>query len=157
MSAGPLAEKFNLVSNDHGWTHKWDFSVFNWKFLFWASLVKKIKVVNWTWNLVPSETNFNKQNSVVMVTFYVLDWNYPFWASLVKKIKIANLSWNLVPRLIRVWKIQQWCSFFFVLDWKCPFWTNLVQKIKIVSLSWNLRPILSRICRIQWRCSLFLF
>ena len=102
MSAGPLAEKFNLVSNDHGWTHKWDFSVFNWKFLFWASLVKKIKVVNWTWNLVPSETNFNKQNSVVMFTFYVLDWNYPFWASLVKKIKIANLSWNLVPRLIRV-------------------------------------------------------
>ena len=25
MSVGPRAEKFNIVSNDHGHTHKWTF------------------------------------------------------------------------------------------------------------------------------------
>ena len=40
--------------------------------------------------------------------FYV----YSFCAKLVQKIKNVSLSWNLVPRLIRVYRIQWWCSLF---------------------------------------------
>ena len=51
MSVGPRAEKFNIVNNDHGRTYKCNFSVSDWKFLFWANLVKKIKIVGLSWNL----------------------------------------------------------------------------------------------------------
>ena len=37
----PHVEKFNIVSNDHGRTHKNVFSVFDRKFTFWANSVKK--------------------------------------------------------------------------------------------------------------------
>ena len=94
---------------------------------------------------------------MTLFTFSILEWKHPFWANLVQKIKIVSLSWNLVPTLIRISRIQWWCSFFSILDRKHPFWANLVQKVKIVSLSWNLVARLIRICRIQWRCSLFLF
>ena len=43
VSVAPCAEKFNIVSNDNGCTHKCDFSVFNLKYPFWANLVKKKK------------------------------------------------------------------------------------------------------------------
>ena len=56
----------SLVSNDHGRTHKCDSSVF--------------------------------------------DWKYPFWANLVKAIKTVSVSWNLVLILIRICRIQWWCS-----------------------------------------------
>ena len=50
------AEKFNVVSNDHGRTHKCDFSVSDRKYPFCANLVKKkkIQIVSLNWNLVPS-------------------------------------------------------------------------------------------------------
>ena len=38
---GPRVEKFNVVSNDRGRTHKCDFSVFDRKFPSWANFVKK--------------------------------------------------------------------------------------------------------------------
>ena len=41
-----------IVSNDYGRTHKCDFSIFDQKFPFWANLVKKIKIVSLSWNLV---------------------------------------------------------------------------------------------------------
>ena len=46
MFIGPRAEKFNVVNNDHGRTHKCDFSVFHQKFPFSANLVKKKKNQN---------------------------------------------------------------------------------------------------------------
>ena len=55
------------------------------------------------------------QNSMVMFIFFVFDWKYPFWANLVQKVKIISWSWNLVARLIRIWRIQWWCSFFLFL------------------------------------------
>ena len=115
------------------------------------------------------------QNSVVVFTFSVLDQKYPFWSNLFRKIIIVSLSWNVEPKLIRICRIQWWCSLFLVLkliricriQWWCslfsvldgkhPFWANLVQKIKTVSLSWNLAPRLIWIWRIQWRCLLFCF
>ena len=36
-------EKFNIVSNDHQGTHKYDFSVFNLKYPFWGNMFKKKK------------------------------------------------------------------------------------------------------------------
>ena len=41
-----LKEKFNIVSNDHGRTHKCNFSVFDRKFYFYGNLVKKVKIVS---------------------------------------------------------------------------------------------------------------
>ena len=50
--------------------------------------------------------------------------------NLVQKIKIVRLSWNLTPRLIRMRRIQWWCSFL-------PFSTHLLGQIwfKISKLS----------------------
>ena len=92
------------------------------------------------------------QNCVVVFTFSVLEGKYPFWANLVRKIKNFTLSWSLVPRLIRISRIQWWCSLFLFSTRK-----TLFQKLKIVSLSWDLVPRLIQICRIQWWCSYFLF
>ena len=39
-------EKFNIVGNDHKGTHKYDFSVFNLKYPFWANMFKKKKKKN---------------------------------------------------------------------------------------------------------------
>ena len=91
----------------------------------------------------------------MLFSFFVFEWKYPFWANLVQKVKVISWIWNLVARLIRICRIQWYCSLFFVFQWKYPFWTNFVQKIKIVTWSWKLVPTLIRICRIQWWCSFF--
>ena len=49
----PRAEKFNIVSNDHGRTQKCDFSDLGRKYPFWPYLVQKIKIVSLSWKLVP--------------------------------------------------------------------------------------------------------
>ena len=49
---------------------------------------------------------------MVMFTFFVFNRKYPFWANFVQKIKIVSLRWNLIPRLIRICRIQWWCSRF---------------------------------------------
>ena len=100
------------------------------------------------------------QNSMVVFIASVLRWKYSLWASLVQKMKIVSFSfqkiktvcwsWNLEPRLIWIFKIWRWFSFYSFLDWKYSFWVNLAQKIKIVSLSWNLVPRLFWIFKI-WR------
>ena len=46
VSVGPRAEKFNIVGNDYRRTRKCDFFVLDWKYLFWATLVRKIKIVS---------------------------------------------------------------------------------------------------------------
>ena len=91
--------------------------------------------------------------------FSVSDRKYPFLANLDKNIKIVRLSWNLVPRLIRISRIQWWCSLFpFFRFWlEIPFLGKLGPKNKIISLNWNLVPRLIRICRVQWWCSPFPF
>ena len=55
------------------------------------------------------------KNLMVAFTLFVLGRIYPFWANFVEKIRIVSLSWNLVPLvpiLIRIFKIQWWCSFY---------------------------------------------
>ena len=46
-------EKFNIVRNKYGRTHKCYLSVFDRKHPFWANLVQKVKIVSLSWNLVP--------------------------------------------------------------------------------------------------------
>ena len=85
------APVFNIVINDHGRTHKWEFSVFNRKFFFGANLVKKIKLVSLSWNLVPELIQICKIQSMMFI-FSVFDRKHPFWANLVQEIKIVSLS-----------------------------------------------------------------
>ena len=82
MSVGPRAEKFNIVSNDHGRTHG----------LFLRKFGQE-KNQNCQFKLkFGTLTNLNMQNSVVVFTFSILDQKHTFWANLVQKIKIVSLS-----------------------------------------------------------------
>ena len=57
MSVKPHAVKFNTVSNNHGWfLTSVIFSIFTGNNPFWENLVKKLKIVNLGWNLVPRLT-----------------------------------------------------------------------------------------------------
>ena len=68
VSVGPRAKKFNVVSNDHVRTPKYNFSVFDWKFRFWTNLFKKNQ--NFRFKLIfVTYTNSNMQNSMVVFTF----------------------------------------------------------------------------------------
>ena len=49
VSIGPSAEKFTIVSNDHGRTQKCYFSVLDGKYPFWANFVQKIKIASLSW------------------------------------------------------------------------------------------------------------
>ena len=54
----------------------------------------------------------NDQGRMQNCKFSVLHRKYPFLASLVQKSKFSVLSWNLLPWLIRIYRIQRWCSLF---------------------------------------------
>ena len=102
------------------------FSVFDWKYSFWANLAPKFKI-------------FKVKFCTSLIRICTIQWwcslfsallrKYPFWANLVQKVKIVSLSWNMVPRLIWLCRIQSWCS-LSVFNWKYPFWVNFVQKKK---------------------------
>ena len=79
-----------------------------------------------------TDTNSNMQNSMVMFTFSVFDQKYPFWGNLVQKVKIISWSWNLVPRLIRIYRIQCWCSLFLFLMGNMLFGQILSKKLKLL-------------------------
>ena len=58
------------------------FSVLDWKCLFSANLVQKIKIINLSLNF-GTETNLNTQNSMKMFTFSVFYWKYSIWINLL--------------------------------------------------------------------------
>ena len=62
------------------------------------------------------------QNSMVLFTFSVFNKKYPFRTTFVENIKIVSLRWNLIPRVIRICRIQWWCSIFLfrpeILFWR---------------------------------------
>ena len=115
-----------------------------WKYPFWANLVKKIRIVSLSWNLVLWLIRVWTTHSWCSF-FSVFNWKCPFLGNLFHKYQNC-WSWNIEPRLIRIYRTQWWFSlFFFFLDWKYPFCINLVQKFKIVSLGWYLSPRLLQI------------
>ena len=119
------------------------FSVFQWKYPFWAYLVQKNKIVSLSRNLVQRIIAICK---IPLSTFSVFSLEIPFlnkfvpknrdcqfelkvgtytnsnmensiriplWASLVPNFKIDCLKSNLVPRLIRIFTIKWWCLHFW--------------------------------------------
>ena len=56
-----------------------------------------------------------------------------------------------VSRLIRMCRIQWWCSLFHFPP-EIPILVKFGTKFKIVSLNWNLVPRPIWICKNQWRC-----
>ena len=107
------AEKFNIVSNDHGRSHKCDISVSDRKYHFWAHLAQKIKIISLSWNLVPRLIQISRIQWWYSLVF-VSDWNSPFWSNLVQKNKIVSFSWSLLSGLIRICRIQWWYSRFLL-------------------------------------------
>ena len=116
MSVGHRAEKFNVVSNDHGRTQKYDFFILDREYRSWANLVQKIKFCQFELKF-GTRNNSNMQKSMMMFTFSISDRKYPFWVNLIPKLKFVCLKWNLLPRLSRIYRIQWWCSLFL-------FWTR---------------------------------
>ena len=89
-----------IDSNIQDWMIMFNFSVFDWKYSFWANLSQKINIVSLSWNMLP----------------------------VVQKIKIVSLNWNLVLRLNRIWRIQWWYSLFPFFYQKYPFFEKCFQK-----------------------------
>ena len=77
-------------------------------------------------------TDYNMPNSMVMLTFHIFDGKYLCWVNLVQKIKIFSLSPNLILRLIRIWRIHYWCSFFLFLTGSILFGVKFGPKIKTI-------------------------
>ena len=103
------------------------FSVLYQKNPFWANLVKKIKIVCLSGNLVPRLIWLCR---IQWVHFFSFLLEIPFWANLIQKIKIVSLSWNFKPNLFEDAELcrKYVVITFSVLDQKNSFWKNLVKK-----------------------------
>ena len=63
----------------------------------------------------------------MLFTFFVFQRKYLFWVNLVQKVKIISWRRNLVARLIRICRIQWYCSVF--IFWvEIPFLGKFGQK-----------------------------
>ena len=99
---------------------------------FWANLVQKLKIV-----CSLKYTEFIGDAHFIGFTLEIL-----FWPSLVQKIKIVSLKWNLVLRLIQIWLIHHWCSYFWPevsFFWKfVPKYQYCLLRLKFRTFSnWN--------------------
>ena len=82
-----------------------------------------------------THTNSNIQNAMVMFTFSIFDRKYSLRANLIQKIKIFSLTWNLLPRVIRICRIQWWCSTTLISTENALFGQIWSKIIKIFCLS----------------------
>ena len=87
------------------------FSVFDWKYPFWANLAQKVKIISWSWNFVPRLIRICRIHWCCS-RFLFSTGNTLFGQICSKKIKIFNLRWKLILRLIPICRIQWWCSLF---------------------------------------------
>ena len=95
------------------------FSAFDWKHLFRANLIQKMKTVSLNKNLVSRLIPICSIQWWCSL-FSVLVEKHPFWVNLVQKLKVVSLSWNMVSRSIRICRVQ-WCCTLSVIDRKHPF------------------------------------
>ena len=78
------------------------------------SLAQKMKIVNFSWNLIHSLTQiWSTQRWADVDSFYFLTILL-FMANLFQKIKIVCWSRNLERRLIWICKIRWWCLFILL-------------------------------------------
>ena len=133
--------------------------------LFWPETptLSKFDTKNRTCQFVLKLGCSNIQNSMVITIFTIFNQKYPFWVNLVQNIKTVIFWWNLVAKLIRLCKIQWWCSLFQSMTGNTllfvtgntffrQIWSST---FKIVRLSWNLVLRLIQVCKTQWLCLLY--
>ena len=121
MSVSPLAEKFNIVNNDHGRT-----TSENVPFSTGNALFGQIGQI---WYLDLFEyVEFNGD-----VHFFCFSLEIPLLGKLGPKSQNCQFNLKLVPGLIPICRVQWRCSLFFVLDWKHHFAQICSKKIKVVS------------------------
>ena len=127
------------------------FFVFEWKYLFWANLVQKVKIISWSWNLVArliwicwiqwccSLFSFLTGSALlgqiwsklsIFTVFFVSDQKCPFWGKFGPKyqkftsiIRIRNTSNSNMQN----WKVV---FTYFVFNRKRPFWGKFGKKIQ---------------------------
>ena len=95
------------------------FFVFDRKYLFWANLVQKVKIISWSWNLVAR-----------LIRICIIQWCCsPFWflsgndfleQIWSKKSKLSLYAQILVPTLIRICRTH-WCDSLFCFWLEIPF------------------------------------
>ena len=71
---------------------------------------------------------------MVMFIRSVFSQKYPCRGNFVQNVKNIFLTGNLVPRLIRISRIQQWCSVFSFSIRNPLFGKFRQKKVKIISL-----------------------
>ena len=107
-------------SNDHGITHKCDYSVFDRKFAFRANLVKKKKkIVGWSENLVSRLTWIRRIQWGYCSLFPFLTWNTPFGETWSKKSKLFKLKFGTYTN-----SNMQNSVVVFIFSGKTPFLSN---------------------------------
>ena len=107
------------------------FFVFDWKYPFWANLIKKIKIISWSLNLVA------RLIRVCWIQWFV--HFFPFWPE--------------APFLDKFGPNCQYLQFFLLAIRNALFWENLVKNIKVVSLRLNL--LVTIFCKIYLEFSRF--
>ena len=86
------------------------YSVFDWKYPFWANLVEKVKIISWSWNLV-----------VRLIRICRIQWCNGFWVEIPYLGKFGpknqNCHFKLKFGTYTNLSLQNsmWCSFFLFL------------------------------------------
>ena len=129
------------------------FSILDWKYSFWASLVQKIKFVNLSWNLVPRLSlkcaEFNGD-----IHFISLKLEIPLLRKFGPKTQNYQFKLKFWAKSNAKMQNSMLILSFSVFDFF--FLGKFGPKIQNFCSKWNLIPRLIQICRIQWRCSLFI-
>ena len=112
---------------------------FDQKCRFLPNWVLKVKIISFSWNLVPTLIRIPAQISMVMFPFFVSDQKCPFLGKFGPKCQNCQFKAKFVKvaSLIRICRIQRWCSLFSFSIGDALFWANLVKNAKMISLSWN--------------------
>ena len=118
-----LANKFNIVSNDHGYMQKCNFL----EYQFWANLVQKIKIVSLNWNLEPSLSQICRiQLWCELFLFWTRNTLFgKIWSQNSKLFQVkfgTETDLNMQNSLNAVSACRICIFAFFVFVCKSPFW-----------------------------------
>ena len=135
-------------------------SVFNWKYLFWANLVRKLKIMSLNWNFIPTLIQICRitwwcslflfsTGNTMLCKFDPKSKNYQFELKFCTRlIWICRIIWKICgfhffcfrqekPFLDKSGQKNQNCQLQWIFCNKRLIWVFLFQITKIVSLSWN--------------------
>ena len=113
---------------------------FDQKCRFLPNWILKVKIISFSWNLVPTLIRIPAQISMVMFPFFYFQSEMPFfWGKFGPKCQNCQFKTKFVQvaSLIRICRIQRWCSLFSFSIGNALFWANLVEKAEMASSSWN--------------------